>query len=928
MSFGRCGSTILIDILQRLESDFNVYTEILSNLKIDEVKNILKKFYDDGDRTLLKYVFSGEKDRDFEIIKILRDFDYKFIFMDRNHIDVLISSIILLKTSNASCSVTTNELIDLDIQEIHDASSWKLTYINELFKLNIKISGFLLYEELFKNIDLEFICRKINETITQMFQQNESDNGNVLYFKFNKEKSYMFNTILKKQNKNVSSLLNVKSITNKLFEKKAELNIKMIPIINIICSNKLIKKYYEENIKLQINCDLYMHILDINYALKINSNIEKYINTGKNCIFVHDNKIVIIICFNTTTEYTVINDSDLFIDFINYCLPKKLNKILQKYSKNIYLKYETTAPTINFVKNAFIIHVDGEIDRINHLINSANLFEKLHIVDAISYKDDNMVYEFCNYLIYRKYYDETLYKNNYYDSYSCGAISLTLSNLIVLNYCIDKNISNLMIMEDDIILNKNLNDIDEYYENLPKNADLVYFGIKQDFKKKLLYYNNYFYYKNKFSWGMHSYYLNNCKTINNLIMIYQTFEKCIDCYNFEELNCVVSTKSFFIQNCELKSLINDKYNETYELWNYNLDEYNFIEKKYKFVIFNHICNNETDNTWKHFVNYLNHFALNDYKITYSDSNIKNDTLVFFDFVDKEFGWDYHKFELKYPDGVPFNWGGIVHHPCKLNKYWGNNLSVIDYFNNKYIKTCLKKCKFLIVLSDSLKNEINESNILKDYNIKIYIIYHILPNYKLYKNIENIENIEIKKNLTFLGWSFRNYSLFYDIHSLHYKKIVLPGTFTSEQAQRIKKIITIQTDSSYIKDGIEFIKQYLTEEDFLTIILNSVIFLDFDGVSANNSIVECIKYNLPVIVRNCDAVKFYLGENYPLYYNNKTDIEKYLNDYSYIIQAINYLETLDKTKFNITNNIIDVLNIIDNHSNLDIYDTLTIGNNDL
>jgi GR25 family glycosyltransferase involved in LPS biosynthesis len=45
-----------------------------------------------------------------------------------------------------------------------------------------------------------------------------------------------------------------------------------------------------------------------------------------------------------------------------------------------------------------------------------------------------------------------------------------------------------MIFEDDVILNKNMSDILDTYLSLSINTDVTYWGIKQDFRKQLIFY--------------------------------------------------------------------------------------------------------------------------------------------------------------------------------------------------------------------------------------------------------------------------------------------------------------------------------------------------------------------------------------------------------------------------------------------------------
>ncbi len=353
-----------------------------------------------------------------------------------------------------------------------------------------------------------------------------------------------------------------------------------------------------------------------------------------------------------------------------------------------------------------------------------------------------------------------------------------------------------------------------------------------------------------------------------------------------------------------------------------MSKYNNNQEKvdhHSFVIFNYKTPYKY-NTWTNFVNDLHAYShrlisLNYQTPYYNNEDLqKNNILVFFDFIDREFGWNSSKMESIYPEGVPFNWGGIIHHPLELDEDWGPNSSLKNYITpSSYIQKCFTKCKFLIVLSESLKKSIIESNILGNFNIPIYVIYHILPSYQINHLHLTPPNVDSIKHLLFLGWSFRNYSLFYKINAFHLKKIILLGVTNNEQKSRISKNIRRQLYPLLpLKENVEIIN-YLPEEKFLRILFKSIVFLDFDGVSANNSVVECIKYNIPLLIRKCEATIFYLGKDYPLYFDNEDDIIMKMNNYSEsILSAIYYLENMDKTHLTTTKNIIEILNIIDTH----------------
>jgi hypothetical protein len=897
LSFGRTGSTLLVNLFYNFAQDFNTFSEIINNINFKENENISKILQEyilercEGKKNILfKYIFSGDKKKDNFIIRELNKLNCTFLYLERNYIDSHISDKIAKKNNTYSNFNTSLKKIDLDISEIYDCINSRTEMYN-FINNNIPKIHYIRYEAVFKNKTILVMIQELNKIFN-----NINNTDNVIYLKYEENKK-----IIEKQNNFENNMYNIKSITNKTI--KPTETIETIET-TIICKNLRIFDYYKQNINLDIDYSATLNIINVEYYLKINSGIKKYLK-NKNYIFLYDNEIILTIFCEKNSEIEIIKDNNLFVKFSDYNFENNLNNIYHTYSKNIILLKHNLKPIINFIDDAFIIHLDDDMTRNMYVKNIDNYFKHFYFVKAISYKDDENVYNLCNYLLYRKYYNDDLYKLNYYHSFTFGAICIAISNIIILKFCKQNSINKLMVFEDDVILNKNMYDITDSYLSLPNTTDISYWGIKQDFRKELNFINDKWYKKNDFSWGCHSYLIHNLKAINKLLNYYSSFNTCIDCYDFVDLNCYVSKKNFFITDetnldSNIKNSLNDNTNENN--WKYNLSEYDYV-KKYNFVIFNDIDKNN-NSTWNTFVKSLNVNTDENLKINYKTKNINKNTLVFFDFVDREFGWDFYKFKSMYPDGVSFKWGGIIHHPFYLQEYWGNNLCVNDYLQIEYVKMSLKNCKFLIVLSNQLKNEIINSGILKDFQIDIYVLYHIMPTQKFMYTLNQ------PKYLTFIGWSFRNYTLFLNT-KCSLKKIIKPGTTNDEQNGRFNKILNIHNTNNVDISDIE-IKKYTTYEEFLDIFKNSVCFIDFDGVSANNAILECIAYNIPILVPNLEATRFYLGENYPLYFNDEADINIKINDMNIIMSAVAYLKNMDKVKFTLSYNIFNTLDIIETY----------------
>ena len=64
-------------------------------------------------------------------------------------------------------------------------------------------------------------------------------------------------------------------------------------------------------------------------------------------------------------------------------------------------------------------------------------------------------------------------------------------------------------------------------------------------------------------------------------------------------------------------------------------------------------------------------------------------------------------------------------------------------------------------------------------------------------------------------------------------------------------------------------------------------------SANNAVIESIQRNIPIIVNNHPAVIEYLGKDYPLYYENPTEMQHKIHNDKLIREAHSYLKNMNK-----------------------------------
>ena len=137
---------------------------------------------------------------------------------------------------------------------------------------------------------------------------------------------------------------------------------------------------------------------------------------------------------------------------------------------------------------------------------------------------------------------------------------------------------------------------------------------------------------------------------------------------------------------------------------------------------------------------------------------------------------------------------------------------------------------------------------------------------------------------------------------------------SEPVKYVKDRLKLEQNyMNYSLHEIEH-RYHLSNEEYDNFVCNSVVLLDLWDTSANNTILECIQREVPIVVRNHPAVREYLGEDYPLLFNDLSDVY-YLLSPSYLEQASLHLKALkESNKFTLSS-------FVKNLTNSEIYKSL-------
>jgi hypothetical protein len=151
-----------------------------------------------------------------------------------------------------------------------------------------------------------------------------------------------------------------------------------------------------------------------------------------------------------------------------------------------------------------------------------------------------------------------------------------------------------------------------------------------------------------------------------------------------------------------------------------------------------------------------------------------------------------------------------------------------------------------------------------------------------------------RQIIHIGWQLRNFKKFIDLKLPHdfFKTILVKTGFEQEWDNMSNNY---ELDTAH-KEYITILKE-LKNVDYEKIFVNSCVFLYLEDCVITNTVLECIKFNTPIVVNKIPSIVEYLGEDYPLYYETDAELINFKNSnflLAGIKKANEYLQKMDKS----------------------------------
>lgn len=271
------------------------------------------------------------------------------------------------------------------------------------------------------------------------------------------------------------------------------------------------------------------------------------------------------------------------------------------------------------------------------------------------------------------------------------------------------------------------------------------------------------------------------------------------------------------------------------------------------------------------------------------SHLHNSNGVWFEsFVERSFNW-FRKFSIDNKIiPIDFPWVGIVHNPPFVPDWYSSDLPL---HSDDLFKNSLSNCLGIFTMSEYHASFLR--NIFKSTPIESILHPHSNSSPETF----DIYHYFYDKKILNIGYWLRKQTSFFNLDFPGHKKIkIWPYIKDSKAYKFVYSKLLMESERLGVDFDFNSIDHLyrLADKDYDVFLSQSIVFLDLWDTSANNVILECIERETPILCSRHPACVEYLGKDYPLFFDNYSQIELLLSEDN-IKNSHEHLKKLNATK---------------------------------
>ena len=230
------------------------------------------------------------------------------------------------------------------------------------------------------------------------------------------------------------------------------------------------------------------------------------------------------------------------------------------------------------------------------------------------------------------------------------------------------------------------------------------------------------------------------------------------------------------------------------------------------------------------------------------------------------------------------WVGFVHSAIKPQPGRQPGFCVDELINSQSFQNSLPYCKGLITLTNHTKNYLQSK-----LEVPVYQLWHPKQKENCFFDVDAYFD---KPTLRHSGFELRDVAKFFTCKTSLKKDLYIGHMHNYELIVSELRFHGVSPKAC----GITPIYEFLSNEQYIKTLTSTIGFAYYYDCAASNALLEHIVSHSPVVVNKIPPIVEYLGEDYPMYYENIShNLDQYLLDKNFIQETSDYLKQRSQKK---------------------------------
>ena len=234
-----------------------------------------------------------------------------------------------------------------------------------------------------------------------------------------------------------------------------------------------------------------------------------------------------------------------------------------------------------------------------------------------------------------------------------------------------------------------------------------------------------------------------------------------------------------------------------------------------------------------------------------------------------------------PPNLENGWIGLFHNPPEMPEWFAPTATQKMILESENFQNSLENCYGIFCLSETHRDWL-----AKQIDVPVAALLHPTETPKVKFSLKRFAENPEKRIVQIGHWARK-------LHSIYFLPTILKRCAVYQNFNFVQEIFEVEKEkfNFCVCDSEVETLPFLSDAEYDELLAENLVYVELYVASANNAVIECIVRNTPILVNPLPAVREYLGEDYPFYFDSRMEAAAKAEDFGMIAETHEYLKNL-------------------------------------